>query len=112
MLLVSWHLLFPNFQNFPFKPGKYAEVSFDMRLLASLPMDVTTAKSAKSNLRLLTLFELKEPYIRSFSNHVFPTFKLPQERLIHFYYLAGEVKELWFYNAETGEIYSKVRPVK
>ncbi len=108
----SWELLFTNFQSFPFKRGKYADVTFDMELPIALPMDVPAAKAAKPNLRALAVFQFKEPYIRNYENHVMPTLSLPEERLLHWYFLVTEVKEIWFYNLEMGEVYSKIRSAK
>ena len=71
-------------------------------------MPIEEAKVAKADIRLLAIFQLKEPYFRNFIHYVPPKFDKPEEKFLNRYYIIGRLNEIWFYNWQTGAIYHKI----
>ena len=78
----------PTTQGNPYVNSEYYVLDFE------LPMDIDTARAAKSNLRVLFIYCLVSPFIKERGGK----------------HITANVEQIWLYNFDTGEIYSKVRP--
>jgi hypothetical protein len=103
----TFELLFNNPQDFGFKVDRLT--GMEERMEFEIPMDAPTAMAAKPNLRMLIVYQVEHPYVGYYENHVRPEVNDPEERLLQWYYLNSKVREFWFYNSETGEVYRKVK---
>lgn len=98
-------VLIENFRDFLTAPtGTYKDT-----VTVNLRMGPSEAIAAKSNLRVLALLRLTDPYFKEgFMSHE-PTVSEPRDTLTVFKYLVGDVSELWFYNYSSGQVYAKLQ---
>ncbi|CAN5581544.1 hypothetical protein BH18ACI3_BH18ACI3_18930 [soil metagenome] len=84
---------------------------FSTALTAKLKLDAQTAMKAKENLRLLFICRLLETYTIEGGTYSKPTIKSPREIFYKNYRLNTELLEVWFFDASTGQVYAKQKPL-
>jgi hypothetical protein len=101
-----FQILIENFRDFLVsQPGTYKDA-----ITVRLNMSPSVAMAVKADLRVLTMFRLREPYFeQGFTSHK-PTIAEPKDTLGVYQYLVGDATQFWFYNYATGEIYAKLQP--
>ena len=100
---------FSDFKSFKIKPDRTIGVD---SVGIQIPMTTDTAKKSKSNLRVLLIYTPQAPYISDYHNFVTPKVTSPLEKDLYWYYLHGQVKELVFYDFESGQILLRLQPSK
>jgi len=73
----------------------------------SIPMDLEVARATKSDLRLLIIGELESPYIQVTSQTSNPTLDHPSAGEKVKRNIVTEVKQIWLYNSNTGDVVAK-----
>lgn len=86
----------------------------DALLKGGMRAAVSTAKvkpdELERNMRLLVVCRLAQPYVTSESIHEVGSPERPREYLAQHEYLHVRLLELWFYDAATGEVLTKIMP--
>jgi hypothetical protein len=86
-----------------FKASTYSS-EFKVRLYLPLPK----AKEAKENLSVLYIAKLVKPFYTIDSYKIKPTIDKPSDLDFTSVVLISDVREIWFFNGLTGEIYTKL----
>jgi len=83
-------------------------VSLKSTVLAELKIDADRAKALKSDLSMLVVFQLRDPYIITNSFGSAPTMSNPKGMSVTYKYLYGDVVDIIFYSNASGEIVSRI----
>ena len=77
-----------------------------------VPFPIEEAKTQKDKIRALIISSLGQPYISSEHRLNSPTISLPYDTDFREYFVGSKVREIWFFNQNSGEIYGKIKPSK
>jgi hypothetical protein len=78
-------------------------------IVAGIPAAKAEEGRQERNIRLLVVCNLVEPYVTSETMNKKGTPEKPGEYLAQHRYLQVRLLELWFYDASTGEVFTKIR---
>lgn len=105
-----FELIFRNPKDFKYKDSGFTTIAGDLNFL--IPMLPSVAMSAKPDLRMLIVYQLQEPYIEYYKSHVTAKVTDPEEKYLYWHYINANARQIWFYNATTGEVYQKISAQK
>jgi hypothetical protein len=104
-------LLLKNWKNFNVKMGK---LDIDASIQLTMDIDVSHAKQIieSNSLGCLFIGKISEPYTCEGYSQIKPTIDFPKEYITYNKYINLYAIEIWLFNMKTGEIYSKIKPLK
>jgi len=107
----EYDLLLKNWKNFNVKMGK---LEIDASIQLTTEIDVSHAKQIieSNSLGCLFIGKISEPYTCEGYSQIKPTIDFPKEFITYNKYINLDVIEIWLFNKKTGEIYSKIKPLK
>lgn len=73
-------------------------------------MPPNEAQSLKLNLRALAIFAPKFPFMRAIRSITKPRFNFPYDLNDMYLLLTADLKEVWLYDQESGQIFHKIKP--
>jgi hypothetical protein len=99
-------------ESYPLVVKNVASFPGDMRagrlLKKTLTVAPEEAKRAKENLRVFAISRLAPPFTSEGEVYIPATFDIPQEFHATYYYVHVEVLALWFYDAGTGRVITRI----
>lgn len=102
-------LRFSNEKSFSYEKGEEDFYPF-FNMAAKIPMTAAKARTAKPQLRLLFIYQLKKPYTRKSWERVFPDMNSPRDGGTETYHLNANVSEIRVYDFQTGEVFLALKP--
>lgn len=105
-----FELIFDNPKDF--NPKDFAVTTVGGYLNFQIPMLPSVSVSAKPELRMLIVYQLREPYVEYYKSYVAAKVTNPEEKILYWHYIHANIRQFWFYNATTGEVYQKISAQK
>ena len=108
----SYHVLIDNWENFTDKRGEYETDTITCKFNLDAIHSKQIVKSIKTNNKILgclIIGKLSHPFSCTGYSYFEPTLDSPFEYITYYKYINLQVYEIWFYNTQTGLIYSKLK---
>jgi len=102
---------FKNHHDFPIA-RTFQDMSKDLAFVADISMAPIAARRAQKNMRMLIVCRAIPPYAVTSTGYVAPTIDEPTEESQRTYTIKAALVEIWFFDAVTGEVYTKQKAKK